>query len=283
MRNILFVFFVLLSSLSFGMYRNSVKGSATAVNYKASEQEIWEGRLAGVQMYLYLDKSGSMRADDDATKPDRKTIQECGYRDKKSEWTRMDTMKVLASYFIKPMLTHDDDKKIPAYLFSDDTKKVIVTDADKFISSIEKLRPKGQTELEEALRQGFQEQEEPTVDNRALHVVFTDGEPSSIRRGQDKTPEEAKMAARAGVFEVIKEEIVNKSYHLDDKMSVLFIQVGDSTGAKEFLEYLDDCEEIGRCVDTKNANDVFGCIKENGSVAKVLENGIFEDVDGVEK
>jgi hypothetical protein len=66
-------------------------------------------------------------------------------------------------------------------------------------------------------------------------------------------------------------------------MSVLFIQVGDSEGASVFLRDLDNCEEIGRCVDTKNANEVFGCIKKNGSVAKVLENGIFEDVDGIEE
>jgi hypothetical protein len=277
MRNIFFVFIVLLSSLSFGMFKSSQKEGATAVDYEAIHNDIWEGRLAGVQMYLYLDTSGSMRDEDNATKPDRKIIQDCGYKNNNSKWTRMDTMKVLASYFIKPMLTHDDDKKIPAYLFSDDTKKVIIEDADEFISSIENLRPRGQTELEKALRQGFHEQEEPTVDNRALHVVFTDGAPTSVRRGGGE------KEARIGVSELIEDEIVNRSYHLNDKMSVLFIQVGDSEGASVFLRDLDNCEEIGRCVDTKNANEVFGCIKKNGSVAKVLENGIFEDVDGIEE
>ena len=53
---------------------------------------------------------------------------------------------------------------------------------------------------------------------------------------------------------------------------------------KNFLKYIDDCEEIGSCVDAQSARAVFDRVDKEGvkGIAKFLINGVYEDVNEIE-
>jgi Mg-chelatase subunit ChlD len=162
--------------------------------------------LANLDVYVLLDRSGSMGQNFDTP----------------SKQSRWDYAKETIVSFVMDLGKHDDDgiTLVPfnaSHSVSDNVK------SETFGAVWSGLgQPVGGTMLASPLRTALGLAEKRWKEKQQLIVVLTDGEPSD----------------RADVAQVIID--ASKKMERDEQTAILFLQVGQDTGAKAFLASLDD-------------------------------------------
>jgi len=214
----------------------------------------YEDILRDLQLVLLVDHSGSMcQLDED---PCGRTRTH-GMVDGRG-WTRWDNLFQVSKYLAKSILEYDKDKMIPIIFFGHRAEEKIVHSAGQMLVEFKRYKPvdRQSTNLFDALRIAF---ERHITHENTLFVVLTDGAPNN------------------GTQESIKRLIQERVASVDPKghrLNILFLRLGDDPGALSFLQYMDDCQEIGANVDTKSDNAVYQMGPKN-----LLLNAIYEHLD----
>eukprot|EP00009_Paramoeba_aestuarina_P003014 CAMPEP_0201509530 /NCGR_PEP_ID=MMETSP0161_2-20130828/2560_1 /ASSEMBLY_ACC=CAM_ASM_000251 /TAXON_ID=180227 /ORGANISM="Neoparamoeba aestuarina, Strain SoJaBio B1-5/56/2" /LENGTH=315 /DNA_ID=CAMNT_0047904507 /DNA_START=105 /DNA_END=1048 /DNA_ORIENTATION=+ len=213
--------------------------------------------LEDLQIVLIVDKSGSMRHNDENFTGKQNPGFEGG------PWTRWDNTFLLAKDLADSLFQYDKDSEIPVIFFGNNVKALKATSSSQLLSLFKKNAPTTETtNLLAALRTAFVQN--INAEEQTLFIVLTDGRPN---QGQEKKVKD------------LIHEMVTKEDPSGDRLNVLFIRIGDDPGAIEFLQDLDDCIKIGDNVDTKSDNEAFAL----GPRCLVL-NAIFEHLeDDMEK
>lgn len=201
--------------------------------------------LDDLQLVLIIDHSGSMKTRD----VNPHTNRQC---------TRWENIIMVASYLVATMLHYDVDGMIPTYFFSDKSRRTTIKTSDQLIDELKNIHPDGGTNLLDVLDIAFVNHVKKN--EKTLFIVLTDGQPDP---GQEYN------------IKKLIEQVFPAQDPSGDRLNILFIRVGDDPKAKEFLEDLDNCREIGKWVDTKSDNDVYDYGAEN-----ILTNAIYEHLEG---
>ncbi|KAG2381889.1 hypothetical protein C9374_005681 [Naegleria lovaniensis] len=213
-----------------------------------------EDALQGLQLVLLVDKSGSMNiADEDATGQGRSNGMIAP-----NVWTRYDNVFQVAKYLAESVFQYDANGSVPIIFFDEFVKEEEATNIGQMLVKFRNNKPQtGTTNMLDALKLAFDRH----LNNREniLFIVFTDGCPDA---GQEPK-----------ILDLIHKRVV-KSDPTGNRVNILFIRHGDDPQAIQFLKHLDDCDLIGKNVDTKSDNAVFAMGPKN-----VILNAIFEHMD----
>lgn len=193
---------------------------------------------ADLQKYNFviaIDKSGSMETADTA-----------------GGKSRFESAKEYATSIAMKCEKYDTDG-IDVILFNNSAKLYQNVTSDKVEQIFKENSPMGGTATDEALNVAFglQKEKASNGDNKPMIlVVFTDGEPNDRN--------------------AVVSAIVNKTKEMtsDDELGISFVQIGADSGARKFLEYLDD-----NLVNLGAAFDIVDCKDE-----KELESLSIDDL-----
>jgi hypothetical protein len=216
--------------------------------YEQSYQH--EDTLNNLQIVLIVDKSGSQQTPDSHPSKDTPDKGMLG-----SGWTQWDNTFYAAKYLAESLFEYDSDGKIPVVFFGRSANDEVASGIGQMLVSFKKNKPTNETtNLEDGLKLAYEKHSTPTkADERILFIVLTDGSPNS---GQEPR-----------IKKLIED---NKK----DYLKLLFIRIGDDPGATQFLTNLDDCAQIGDCVDTKSDN----MMNKMGPKNLIL-NALYEHLD----
>jgi uncharacterized protein with von Willebrand factor type A (vWA) domain len=160
--------------------------------------------LANLDVIVLVDQSGSMETPDTLNK--------------KSRW---DFSKEAAQGIVGALAKHDDDGIDLIFFNRSQTVYEKVKDAS-FMETWNKQRPGGGTDLVAPLQKAFALAEKRWGEKNQFIIVFTDGAPDD----------------QGTVAQTIID--FTKKMERDEQVAILFARVGQDTGAKAFLEMLDD-------------------------------------------
>jgi len=216
----------------------------------------YEDALKELNLVFVVDVSGSMNeTDTDAARMGR-TV---GFNGEK--WTRWDNVMQAVKCLADPCFQYDADGCIPMIFFNNKHLEKQFRSVSDILTTMNAVQPTGTTNLLEALEYTFLQHLQ--VGKKALFIVLTDGEPNEGQKPQVK--------------DLIR-NTVGQADPSGDVANVLFIRVGDSPEAIAFLNDLDNCEEIGKNVDTKSDNALYKMGPKN-----LILNAIFEHLEGTEE
>eukprot|EP00386_Alphamonas_edax_P007410 GDKI01024663.1.p1 GENE.GDKI01024663.1~~GDKI01024663.1.p1 ORF type:complete len:265 (-),score=71.72 GDKI01024663.1:30-824(-) len=220
------------------------------------QSQKYEDALNSLQLILIVDRSGSQSNGDAYPHNDSPCPTEgvLGPR-----WTQWDNTLMVTRYLAKCMFAYDKDGNIPLIFFDNNVIEVQCTHPDDMYTHFNTYTPCGSTNLYGALEHAFSRHIPEDKQTKALFIVLTDGCPDA---GQEPR-----------VKQLIKQHISKKDPG-GEWLSVLFVRIGDSLTATRFLEDMDDCKSIGKNVDTKTDNEVYGMGPKN-----LILNAIYEHLE----
>ncbi|MBC61564.1 MAG: hypothetical protein CMP11_03830 [Zetaproteobacteria bacterium] len=223
-----------------------------------------EERLAGLsarEIFILVDRSGSMKASDD---------NPTGSYEK--SWTRWDSARVASESIAELALSLDPDSKVDIMLWDGDEysrlnhKYEVMTEVGEISSFFHKNPPqRGTTPLAEALDELY---------NKHLKELLNKSEPFTVVVLTDGAPNDP-----AKVKKFFKKIIQENNLEKKERQTLAafsFVRMGDDPGAIRFIEDLDDNlisqMDLGvDIVDTKEDNFLFG----TGNYAKKEGVGPF--------
>ena len=226
---------------------------AAHTNLFETSSKQYEYVLDDLQIVLIVDRSGSMRIEDEDGSGGGKT------RGMMGNWTRWDNTFQILKFLAESIFMYDKDSRIPVVFFGHRAIKTEATSVQQLFDLCFKHKPTNETtNLLAALRTAFSSYLQNENEN-VLFVVITDGCPNA---GQEETIKDL-------IYKVVSSKDPN-----GDRLNLLFLRVGDDSGAIRFLEEMDDCAMIGENVDTKSDNDAFAMGPRN-----LILNAIFEHLE----
>lgn len=161
--------------------------------------------------------------------------------------TRWDEAREALEFLVGPICELDPDG-ITLYFFSDYCERIDnITSPETVKNLFEKKKPSGSTNLSGVLKKEFDLFFQRKADGKAKFetiLVITDGAPN---------------CQETVVKEIIK---ASKKIDDDDELSISFIQIGNESGARDYLKRLDnDLEKDGAkfdIVDTRTYDEMMG-------------------------
>jgi len=237
----------------YSAYEVSPDMRAKHESYFEATSRNYEDSLRDLQLVLLIDRSGSMRIEDE----DGSGRYQTNGMMFSGKWTRWDNTLQIVWYMAECLFSYDKDGLVPVIFFADEAVQTQVRNAYELYEEFLKNRPADQTtNLLAALRMAFFNH---ITNDHTLFVVVTDGCPNS---GQE-----------AKIKDLIYEYLC-KQDPSGNRLNILFIRIGDDSSAIKFLQEMDDCVKIGENVDTKTDNETF----QMGPKALIL-NAIFEHLE----
>lgn len=234
-------------------------------------------QLSNTELVFIIDRSGSTQTPD--TPAMRATRMRSMLRSG-GAFTRFDS-----EYAIGSVLASDaykvDTNGIPVISFGNTIYEAQTFNPQDLLNVFYTYRPTDEaTNLNAALEYAFQKYahvKDVRSGKRTLFIILTDGEPTDFTRNPDPT----------WAYQQIRQTIYNYLFTKDPTgnfLSALFVRVGSDLKAITFLQWLDDCADIGNHVDTQSDNQV-GAVGGVISMlkgmyeAKELEDAFPEDED----
>ena len=180
--------------------------------YFESTSKNYEQVLNNLQLVLIVDRSGSMRIEDEdgSGRGQRSGMMS------PHQWTRWDNTLQIVMYLAQSLFCYDKDGRIPLIFFGNDVIQTEVRNGYELYEEFLKNRPTNETtNLYAALRVAFFQHIDSHPNENVLFIVVTDGCPNA---GQENP-----------IKELIYECVCKKD-PTGDRLNVLFLRVGDDSG-----------------------------------------------------
>lgn len=205
------------------LYPNPSAPPANEALRKPSTDDQIQAFLTKCDFFILIDKSGSMKYD----------IEEGA---SESRW---DVVRESLRMIVENAAALDKDG-VDVCLFGSNVSWYEGIESAEKVDLLFKEKPRGSTNLTEALKQTFQkhkERKEENPEQKTIVLTITDGKPDDPESVEEAIIEFAKTGLNPE--NIISEKKGKKTTKFTHEFGIRFFQVGNDKGATEFLKFLD--------------------------------------------